>query len=68
MALASLASAVLGNVIYYSMMIGRSERMKEYMSANGDMNATIVEYVMVWKLSVCSIRLLLRWDGLREQY
>lgn len=31
--------------IYYSMMIGRSERMKEYMSANGDMNATIVEYV-----------------------
>ena len=27
------------------MMIGRSERMKEYMSANGDMNATIVEYV-----------------------
>ena len=45
MALASLASAVLGNVIYYSMMIGRSERMKEYMSANGDMNATIVEYV-----------------------
>ena len=45
MALASLASAVLGNIIYYSMMIGRSERMKEYMSANGDMNATIVEYV-----------------------
>jgi ABC-type multidrug transport system fused ATPase/permease subunit len=45
MALASLASAVLGNLIYYGMMIGRSERMREYMSANGDMNATIVEYV-----------------------
>ena len=45
MALASLISAVLGNLIYYAMMIGRSEMMKEYMSSNGNMNATIVEYV-----------------------
>lgn len=45
MALASLISAVLGNLIYYGMMIGRSEMMKEYMSANGNMNSTIVEYV-----------------------
>jgi ABC-type multidrug transport system fused ATPase/permease subunit len=45
MALASLGSAVFGNLILYSMMFGRKEKMKEYMSANGTMNATIVEYV-----------------------
>lgn len=45
MALASLGSAILGNLILYSMMFGRGEMMKEYMTANGNMNATIVEYV-----------------------
>lgn len=45
MAFASLGSAVIGNIIYYSMMLGRGEMMKEYMPANGNMNATIVEYV-----------------------
>lgn len=45
MALASLGSAILGNIILYSMMFGRGEMMKEYMAANGNMNATIVEYV-----------------------
>lgn len=45
MALASLGSAILGNIILYSMMFGRGEMMKEYMGANGNMNATIVEYV-----------------------
>ena len=45
MALASLISAVLGNLVYYSMMFGRSEVMKEYMMSNANMNATIVEYV-----------------------
>ncbi|MGL6201349.1 MAG: ABC transporter ATP-binding protein [Lachnospiraceae bacterium] len=45
MALASLISAILGNIIYYGMMIGRSDMMKEYMAANTDMNGTIVEYV-----------------------
>lgn len=45
MALASLLAAVIGNLVYYSMMIGRSEMMKEYMFSNGDMNTTIVEYV-----------------------
>ena len=45
MALASLGSAIIGNIIFYSMMFGRGEMMKEYMAANGNMNATIVEYV-----------------------
>ena len=31
MALAGLATAVIGNVVYYSMLIGRGEMMKEYM-------------------------------------
>ena len=45
MALAALVSAILGNLIYYSMMFGRGEVMKEYMMSNAGMNATIVEYV-----------------------
>ncbi len=45
MALAALVSAILGNLIYYGMMIGRGEVMKEYMMSNANMNATIVEYV-----------------------
>ena len=45
MALAALVSAILGNLIYYSMMFGRSEVMKEYMMSNVNMNSTIVEYV-----------------------
>lgn len=45
MALAALATGVIGNVIYYCMLIGRSEMMKDYMSANANMNGTIVEYV-----------------------
>ena len=45
MALAALISAILGNLIYYSMMFGRGEMMKEYMMSNVNMNATIVEYV-----------------------
>ncbi len=45
MALAALSSAVLGNLVYYGMMIGRGEMMTEYMAANANMNSTIVEYV-----------------------
>lgn len=45
MALAALASAIIGNIVYYGMMLGRSEMMMEYMSSNANMNATIVEYV-----------------------
>ena len=45
MALAALATGVIGNVIYYCMLIGRGEMMKEYMTSNANMNATIVEYV-----------------------
>ena len=45
MALAALVSAILGNLIYYGMMFGRGEVMKEYMMSNANMNATIVEYV-----------------------
>ena len=45
MALAALVSAILGNLIYYGMMFGRGEVMKEYMMSNVNMNATIVEYV-----------------------
>mgnify|MGYP005964478287 CR=1 FL=1 len=45
MALAALISAVLGNMVYYGMMLGRGEVMKEYMAANASMNTTIVEYV-----------------------
>ena len=45
MALAALATAIIGNVVYYSMLVGRGEMMKEYMSSNANMNATIVEYV-----------------------
>ena len=45
MALAALVSAILGNLIYYGMMFGRGEVMKEYMVSNANMNATIVEYV-----------------------
>lgn len=43
MALAALATGVIGNVIYYCMLIGRGDMMTEYMAAN--MNGTIVEYV-----------------------
>ena len=45
LALAALATGVIGNVIYYCMLIGRGEMMKEYMASNANMNATIVEYV-----------------------
>ena len=45
MALAALATGVIGNVVYYCMLIGRGEMMKEYMASNANMNATIVEYV-----------------------
>lgn len=45
MSLAALVSAILGNLIYYGMMFGRGEVMKEYMMSNANMNATIVEYV-----------------------
>ena len=45
MALAALISAALGNMVYYGMMFGRGEVMKEYMMSNANMNATIVEYV-----------------------
>ena len=37
--------SILGNLIYYGMMFGRGEVMKEYMMSNANMNATIVEYV-----------------------
>ena len=43
MALAALATGVIGNVIYYCMLIGRGEMMKEYMASNANMNATIVD-------------------------
>ena len=45
MALATIISAVLGNLVYYGMMFGRGEVMKEYMMSNTNMNAAIVEYV-----------------------
>lgn len=45
MALSTLISAILGNLIYYSMMFDCSEVMKGYMMSNTNMNATIVEYV-----------------------
>lgn len=45
MALAVLATGVIGNVIYYCMLIGRGDMMTEYMAANANMNGTIVEYV-----------------------
>ena len=45
MALAALATGVIGNVIYYCMLIGRGDMMTEYMAANVNMNGTIVEYV-----------------------
>ena len=45
MALAALATGVIGNVIYYCMLIGRGDMMTEYMAANANMNGTIVEYV-----------------------
>ena len=45
LAVAALVSAILGNLIYYGMMFGRGEVMKEYMMSNANMNATIVEYV-----------------------
>lgn len=45
MALAALASAIIGNIVYYGMMLGRGEMMMEYMTSNATMNATIVEYV-----------------------
>ena len=45
MALAALATGVIGNVIHYCMLIGRGDMMTEYMAANANMNGTIVEYV-----------------------
>ena len=45
MALAALASAIIGNFVYYGMMFGRNEMMAEYMTSNANMNASIVEYV-----------------------
>lgn len=45
MALAALATGVIGNVIYYCMLISRGDMMTEYMAANANMNGTIVEYV-----------------------
>ena len=45
MALAALATGVIGNVLYYCMLIGRGDMMTEYMAANANMNGTIVEYV-----------------------
>lgn len=45
MALAALASAALGSLVYNGMMLGRGETMMEYMMANAQMNETIVEYV-----------------------
>lgn len=45
MAIAALATGIIGNVIYYCMLIGRGDMMTEYMAANANMNGTIVEYV-----------------------
>ncbi len=45
MALASLMCAILGNLVYYSMMFGRGKMMTEYMAANVNMNSQIVEYI-----------------------
>lgn len=45
MALAALASVIIGNIVYFCMMFGRGEMMTEYMSSNANMNSTIVEYV-----------------------
>ncbi|MDO4281850.1 MAG: ABC transporter ATP-binding protein [Peptococcaceae bacterium] len=45
LALAALASSVIGNLVYYGMMIGRGKMMPAYMAANSEMNGTIVEYV-----------------------
>ena len=45
MALAALASSVIGFVVYYSMAFGRREVMKEYMESNAAMNGSLVEYV-----------------------
>lgn len=45
MALAALASSVLGTAVYNGMMFGRSEVMMEYMQSNAAMNGAIVEYV-----------------------
>lgn len=45
MALAALLPSVLGAIVYYSMVFGRREVMKEYMESNAAMNSAIVEYV-----------------------
>ncbi len=45
LALASLASAVLGTLAYSGIMLGRKDMMKRYMEANAVMNGTIVEYI-----------------------
>ena len=45
LALAALASSVLGTLVYNGMMYGRSEVMMEYMQSNAAMNGAIVEYV-----------------------
>lgn len=44
-ALAALASSVVGFIVYSGMMIGREKLMPQYMEANAHMNKTIVEYV-----------------------
>ena len=45
MALAALASGILGLAVYYCMMFGRNKMMQDYLASNMHMNATIVEYV-----------------------
>ncbi|PXV95901.1 ATP-binding cassette subfamily B protein [Lachnotalea glycerini] len=45
LALASLASSVLGTLAYSGIMLGHGEMMKRYMEANATMNGTIVEYI-----------------------
>ena len=42
---ASILVPIFVILIYYGMMFGRGEVMKEYMMSNANMNATIVEYV-----------------------
>ena len=45
MALAALASGILGLAVYYCMMFSRNKMMQDYLASNMHMNATIVEYV-----------------------
>ncbi len=45
MAIAGIASIVLGLLIYSRLAVGRGERLGKYMAANIEMNETIIEYV-----------------------